>query len=85
MTGVDEKLSVPEWQNISGQKVICESEATGEKVEYWIFHPDYILHVDKVGNNTCQHDDGHKGGQKYLVERGFQPMTSCSTSEADFS
>ena len=57
----------------------------GEKVEYQVIHPDYILHVDEVGNNTCQRDDGHKGGQKFLVERGFQPRTSCSTSEAHWT
>ena len=85
MAGVAEKLSEPEWQNQSGQKVSCESEATGEKVEYRILHPDYILHVDEVGNNTCQRDDGHKGGQKYLVERDSQPRTSCSTSEAHWT
>ena len=85
VAGVAEKLTVPEWQNKAGEKVSCESEATGEKVEYRVTHPDYILHVDEVGNNTCQRDDGHKGGQKFLVERGFQPRTSCSTSEAHWT
>ena len=85
MAGVAEKLSVPEWQNKFGQKVSCESEATGEKVEYRILHPDYVLLVYKVRNNICQRDDGHKGGQKYLLRRGFQPRTSCSTSEAHWT
>ena len=75
VAGVAEKLCLPEWQNEAGEKVSYESEATGEKVENRVTHPDHILHVEEVGNNTCQRDDGHKGGQKFLVERGFQPRT----------
>jgi len=85
MAGVVEQLNEPEWQNAAGEKVSCEGESTGEKIQYKIIHPDYILHVDEVGNNTCQRDDGHKGGQRYLVQRGSQPRTACSTSEAHWT
>ena len=85
MAGVAEKLGVPEWQNESCQNLSYESEATGEEVKYRILHPNYILHVNEVGNHTCQFDDGHKDGQKYIVERGFQPRTSCSASETHWT
>ena len=42
----------------------------GEKVEYGVTHREYVLFADEVGNNTYQKDDGHVGGQKYLVKRG---------------
>ena len=82
IAGVLEKLDAPEWENKVGGKVNCESDSVGEKVVYKIKHADYILHVDEVGNNTCQKEDGHKGDQKFLVQRGSQPRTTCSTSEA---
>ena len=85
VSGVTEKLSHPEWQNEAGEKINGECEAPGEKVEYRIVHPNYILHVDEVGNNICQPNNGHKDGQKFLVERGFQPRTSCSTSEVHWT
>ena len=41
VAGVAEKLSVPEWQNEADEMGSSESEATGEKVEYMVIHPDY--------------------------------------------
>jgi len=85
IAGVVEKLKESEWQNSMGERVSDKDNAVGEKVEYKITHPDHILFVDEVGNNTCQKDDGHKGGQKFLVERSSQPRTACSTSDAHWT
>ena len=82
---VAKKLPEPEWQNEKGEKVSNREEAVGEKVEYELTHPDYILYVDEVGNNTCQKEDGSKGGQKMLVERGSEARTACSTSDAHWT
>jgi len=54
-------------------------------VEYKITHADHILYVDEVGNNTCQKEDGSKGGQKFLVGRGTEPRNACSTSDAHWT
>ena len=79
---VAKKLPEPEWQNKNGEKVSNREEAVGEKIENELTHPDYILNVDEVGNNTCQKEDGSKGGQKMLVGRGTEARTACSTSDA---
>ena len=57
----------------------------GEKVEYAITHPNHIIYVDEVGNNTCQRDDGSKGGQKFLGARGSQARKGCSISDAHWT
>ena len=82
--GVARKLPVKEWQNIRGEKVSIK-DAVGEKVEYEITHPDHILYVDEVGNNTNQRDDGSKGGQKFLGARGSQARKACSISDAHWT
>ena len=48
VAGVARKLKEPEWQDATGQRVECEEEAVGEKVEYEITHTDHILYVDEV-------------------------------------
>ena len=82
---VAKKLPEPEWQNKKGEKVSNKEQAVGEKVEYQVTHPDYILYVDEVGNNTWQKEDGSKGGQKMLVGRGTEARTACSTSDAHWT
>ena len=82
VTGVAKKLETPEWQNETGQRVESKEEAVGETVEYEITHADHTLYVDEVGNNTCQKEDGSKGGQKFLVGGGTEPRNACSTSDA---
>jgi len=82
--GVAKKLPVKQWQNMRGESVSMK-DAVGEKVEYEITHPDHILYVDEVGNNTCQRDDGSKGGQKFLGARGSQARKGCSISDAHWT
>ena len=84
IAGVAEKLPQPEWQNGLGEKV-GEENAVGEMVEYKVTYPEYILFADEVGNNTCQKDDGHVGGQKFLVKRGSQPRQGSSTSDVHWT
>ena len=85
IAGVAKKLPQPEWQNEKGEKVSNREEAVGEMIEYELTHPDHVLYVDEVGNNTCQKDDGSKGGQKMLVGRGTEARTGCSTSDAHWT
>ena len=80
IAGVAEKLPEPEWQNELGEKV-SEDKAVGEMVEYKVTHPEYILFAEKVRNFACQKDDGHMGGQKFLVKRVCQPRIASSTSD----
>ena len=82
--GVAQKLPEAQWQNEIGEHVSKE-KSVGEKVEYEITHPEHILYVDKVGNNTCQKDDGNKGGEEYLDQRGSQSQKACSISDVHWT
>ena len=82
--GVAEKLPEAQWQNEKGEHVSKEMTVR-EKGEYKVTHPDHILYVDEVGNNTRQKDDGNKGGEKYLALRGTQSRKACSISDAHWT
>ena len=84
LAGVATKLHDAQWHNEIGNCVQKE-QAGGEKVEYKIRHHDHIIYIDEVGNNTCQKDDGMKGGQKYLAARGTWSRKGCSTSDAHWT
>ena len=81
---VAEKLPEAQWQNEKGEHVSKEM-SVGQQVQYKITHPDHILYVDEVGNNTCQKDDGNKGDVKYLAQRGTQSRKACSISDAHWT
>lgn len=85
VAGVARKLPQAEWRNERDERVSSEAEAVGRKVEYEVTHPDHMLYVDEVGNNTCQKEDGNKGGGKYLTERCQEPRNACSTSDAHWT
>ena len=82
--GVVTKLPVEEWQNERGE-CVSRDQAVGEKVKYKITHPEHIIYVDEVGNNTCMKDDGSKGGQRFLTARGSQARKTSSTSDAHWT
>ena len=47
-----EALDEPVWMNIEGEIVMSAEEALGMKVTHRVKHPEYMLFVDEVGNNT---------------------------------
>ena len=61
--GVAIELEEGEWQDTNSQK--CkEKDAHRMKVNHWLTHPEYVVHVDEVGNNTNQKDERLAGGKK---------------------
>ena len=84
--GVAIELEEGEWQDINGQK--CEEkDAHGLKVHHQLTHPEYVVHVDEVGNNTNQKDNGLVGGEKRLSNDRDSKQTggakvACSTKDA---
>jgi hypothetical protein len=83
--GVAKHLDEKVWMDISGNIVECKEKAYGMQVDTVLTHPNYVLFVDEVGNNTNQKKDGHIGGAKYLCERGTTPKQICSTKDAHFT
>ena len=83
--GVLQDLEEPVWLNLAGEIVASEAEAFGEKVTQTVKHPDYVLFVDEVGNNTNMKDDGRVGGERLLKGRGETAEVTAATSEAHFT
>jgi hypothetical protein len=83
--GVLEDLEDPVWMNLAGEIVSSEAESFGEKVSKILKHPQYVLFVDEVGNNTNMKDDGRVGGERLLKARGQTAEVTAATSEAHFT
>ena len=83
--GVAEHLNEKVWMDIDGNLCLSEEEAFGEKVDTVVTHPDFLLFVDEVSNNTNQKNDGPKGGEKVLCERSLTPRQKCSTTDAHYT
>jgi hypothetical protein len=83
--GVLEDLEEPVWMNLAGDIVSSEAEAFGEKVSQIVKHPDYVMFVDEVGNNTNMKDDGRIGGERLLKARGQTAEVYSATSDAHFT
>jgi hypothetical protein len=83
--GVLEDLDEPVWMNLAGEVVSSEAESFGEKVTKIMKHPEYVLFVDEVGNNTNMKDDGRVGGERLLKAKGRKAEVTAATSEAHFT
>jgi hypothetical protein len=54
------------WVDQDGN--ICEEGSTSQhKVTIKLTHPQWCLFGDEVGTDTAQEEDGHIGGQTYLL------------------
>ena len=48
-------------------------------------HPQYMIFVDEVGNNTNMKDDGKIGGEKLLKGKGKKARILASTADQHFT
>ena len=48
-------------------------------------HPEYMLFVDEVGNNTNMKDDGNVGGELLLKDKHQKVKITAATSDAHFN
>ena len=80
-----EALDEPVWMNSEGDIVISVEEAHGMKVTHRVKHPEYMIFVDEVGNNTNMKDDGKVGGEQLLKEKGQRAKITAATSDANFT
>lgn len=79
--GVARKLPEEEhyWVNDKGERVDNEEEAVGCKVTIELTHPQMVLFGDEVGTDVCQEDDGHVGGQTFVVPKRTRAELKSST------
>ena len=71
--------------NVAGNQVETEEEAVGQKVTHVVKHPQYMMFIDKVLNNTNMKDDGNIGGEKLLKSKGNKARILASTADQHFT
>jgi hypothetical protein len=69
----------------NGDVVVGEQLAFGKKSHFELIHPDWVVFVDEVGNNTSQTKDGQVGGQKFLCAKDGRPQQRLATKDAHFT
>ena len=80
-----EALDKPVWMNHEGEIVMSEEEALGMKFTYQVNHPECMLFVDEVGNNTKMKDYGNAGGERLLKNKNQKGNITAATSDAHFT
>mmetsp|Transcript_1965 Transcript_1965/g.2674 ORF Transcript_1965/g.2674 Transcript_1965/m.2674 type:complete len:192 (-) Transcript_1965:606-1181(-) len=84
-SGIAEKLQQPLWVNSYGSFVLSQSDAAGLKTEHIMKHPEYIVFVDEVGNNTNMKKDGAVGGEKVFKHVGEKVSMTASVADTHFT
>ena len=60
-------------------------EVLGMKVTHQVKHPEYMLFLDEVENNTNMKDDGNVGGERLLKNKHQKAKITAATSDAYFT
>jgi len=84
-SGLAVKHDAAVWRNEAGEIVGCEEEAFGCQSAYELIHPNMLIFVDEVGNNTSQAKDGAVGGQTFLCSKDGRPQNRAATKDAHFT
>ena len=79
------KLDHPVWMNVANDQVEMEEEVVGQKVTHIVKHPQYMMFVDEVGNNTNMKYDGNIGGDKLLKGKGNKARILTATYDQNFT
>ena len=80
-----EALDEPVWTNPEGDIAMSAEEALGMKVTHRVKHPEYMLFLDEVGNNTNMKDDGKVRGERLLKQKGHRAKITAATTDAQFT
>ena len=78
------KLDDAVWLNKENNIVQSKEEAFGRQTQYYITHPDYLVFVDEVGDNTSQRNDGNAGGEKFIVDKDKRAIKKSSYQDSHF-
>ena len=71
--------------NENGEVVESENDAFGKKIIVEITHPEWILFGDEVGTDISMKDDGHVGGQTFVVHKGTRANIKSSHKDSRFT
>jgi len=62
-----------------------EKEMVGRPTKFLLTRPEFVFFVDEVGCNTSQKNDGHNGGQKFLVKDTERALIRSSFADCHFT
>ena len=54
-------------------------------MRYLLSHPEMVLFVDEVGDNTSQKKNGNIRGQKFIIDTNQHPLIRSSYADSHFT
>jgi hypothetical protein len=73
------------WRDKDNKIVGTQAEVYGRKTQYSLFHPEYLVMVDEVGEHISQKGDGNAGGQKFMVANDMRAQVRNSFKDKHFT
>jgi hypothetical protein len=83
--GIAEKLDEDIWRDKDNNIFVAQAEEYGRETQYSLLHPEYLVMVDKVGENISQKGDGNTGGQHYMVASDMRAQVQNSFKDNHFT
>ena len=83
--GIAIRLMDDTWMDWQGNIVGTEEEAFGLACKFFLKHPEYLIFVDEVGNNTNMKDGKRYGSKKSLGPTGQATKEEVSTTDTHFT
>jgi hypothetical protein len=68
-----------------GNIVMDEEHMYGRPTKYNLTHPEKLIFVDEVGDNTSQANDGNKTGTKYVTGSGWRAQKQNSFTDCHYT
>ena len=85
--GVVDPLAPEDYYYINeeGETVDDEDESVGMQIKMKVTHLDWILVGDEVGTDTSQKNDGHVGGQKFVIAKDTRANVKSRHNDGRFT
>jgi hypothetical protein len=68
-----------------GNIVTDEADMYGSPTKYRLTHPEKLIFVDEVGDNTSQANDGNNTGTKYVTGKGWRAQQQNSFTDCHYT
>ncbi len=79
------KMENPVWLDKENNIVQSKEDAYNRQTKYFTTHPDYLIFVHGVGDNTSQWNDGNAGGEKFIVDKDRCTAKKSSYQDSHFT
>jgi hypothetical protein len=83
--GLAEVWETEKMLDNEGNEVTKKEDMYGRPTKYNLTHPDKLIFVDEVGNNTSQANDGNKTGTKYVTRKGWRAHQQNSFTDCHYT